>query len=258
MTRILRQARARRSISDIPGADQRFGTGGAARRGLTQGETAKIIGVSRRWYARLENAHSENYSDNMLEATRRTLDLSDTEFEIVYRAVRGTAPASAPEAAEGELSRPMSDLVRSWRPWGAYISDHRWDVLAYNAASLDFFPWMLHGLNVMEWALTWPEARTQLIAWETDWALPMMAQLRLHAEQWPSDDRLGEVLERVHADPIARGLWKSANLPVIAHPASDQTRRLYLPRRHRPSEIRLTPFTPMEMPWARLTVIQPV
>ncbi|MGH1554236.1 hypothetical protein ACRAWF_26700 [Streptomyces sp. L7] len=67
-----------------------------------------------------------------------------------------------------------------------------------------YFPWMQYGLNVMEWALTWPEARTQLVNWEEEWAMPLVAQLRVHAEQWRTDGRMRAVIETVRADPTAR------------------------------------------------------
>lgn len=47
--------------------------------------------------------------------------------------------------------------------------------LTYNNRVVTDFLWMLHSTNTMEWALTYPEARTQLIEWEEYWAKPMMA-----------------------------------------------------------------------------------
>ncbi|MFE2042820.1 hypothetical protein ACFXAZ_18210 [Streptomyces sp. NPDC059477] len=104
------------------------------------------------------------------------------------------------------LPDTVGELVGNSDNCPACISVHRWDVLTYNARMGEIFPWMGYGLNVMEWALTWPEARTQLIDWEKEWALPMIAQLRLHAEQYPEDDRLREVIGTVRADSAARQL----------------------------------------------------
>ncbi|MFD7409701.1 hypothetical protein ACFV7R_45530 [Streptomyces sp. NPDC059866] len=53
---------------------------------------------------------------------------------------------------------------------------------------------MARELNVVEWVLTWPEARAQLINWQEDWALPPIAALRVNAEQWPHDERLAVAL----------------------------------------------------------------
>lgn len=257
VTRILKQARARRNTSDIPGFEAAFGTCRTV--GITQDQTAQLAGVSRRWYGSLEGARPGNYSDAFLHAVRRILDLNDEEWDIVYRVTRGHAPAEAPVSHLGAL---LPDSIRSFvedsRTWALYLNDHRWDVLVYNAKALEYFPWMQHGLNVMEWALTWPEARRQLVNWKEEWAMPMMAQLRVHAEQWRTDDRLRAVIETVRADPTARKLWDAPDLPTITHPASEQPRRLYLAGRGgQEFAIRFIAGAPLELPSYRLMAVTP-
>lgn len=87
---------------------------------------------------------------------------------------------------------------------------------------------MRYSFNVMERALTWFEACTQLVDWEEEWAMPMPAQLRAHAVRWRTDERLRAVIETVRADPAARKLWDAPDLPAITHPVSEQPRSLYL------------------------------
>ncbi|AKN73680.1 hypothetical protein QR97_31540 [Streptomyces sp. PBH53] len=258
ISRILRQARARRDTSDIPGFTAAFGV--RSRPGITQEETAKLAGVSRRWYNALESGRPANYSDAFLQAVRRILDLSSDEWHIVYRLTRGHTPIETPVSPLTELlPDSVRDLVEQSEKWPLYVSDHRWDVLVYNAKILEIFPWMTYGLNVMEWALTWPEARTQLIDWQTEWASPMVAQLRVHAEQYRSDQRLQAVIEVVLRDPVARKLWDSPDLPLnVTHPVSHRPRRLYLPRQGgRQFAVRLMAFTPIELPSCRLMAITP-
>lgn len=258
ITRILRQARARCDTSDIPGFTAAFGERSAP--GITQDQTARLTGVSRRWYNTLESGRPANYSDAFLQAVRRVLDLNDDEWHIVYRVTRGRAPAEAPVSPlTALLPEPLRDFVEHSPAWALYISDHRWDVLASSARNLEIFPWMLYGINVMEWALTWPEARTQLIDWKDEWALPMIAQLRLHAEQYRNDQRLHEVLGTVRNDPVARKLWDDPHLPSVTHPVSHRPRRLYLPRRGgKEFAVRFLAFTPMELPSCRLMAVTPV
>ncbi|MFF9313856.1 helix-turn-helix domain-containing protein [Streptomyces sp. NPDC014748] len=257
ITRILRQARARCDTSDIPGFTAAFGERSSP--GITQEETARLTGVSRRWYNQLEAGRSANYSDSFLQAVRRVLDLNDDEWHIVYRVTRGRAPADAPVSLlTALLPEPIRDLVEHSPTWALYISDHRWDVLASNAKALEIFPWMMYGINVMEWALTWPEARTQLLEWRDEWALPMIAQLRVHAEQYCTDERLQEVIETVRRDSEARKLWDDSFLPSMTHPASLRPRRLYLPRRGgKEFAVRFLAFTPLELPSCRLMAITP-
>lgn len=257
VTRTLRQARARRDTSDIPGFAAAFGERSSS--GITQEEAARLTGVSRRWYNSLESGRSANYSDTFLQAVRRVLDLSDEEWRIVYRVTRGRPPAEPPVSPlTALLPDPLRDLVEHSPTWALYISDHRWDVLASNAKNLEIFPWMKYGINVMEWALTWPEARAQLIGWQDEWALPMMAQLRVHAEQYRNDERLREVIKTVRSDAVARKLWDAPNLPTMTHPASHRPRRLYLPRRGGEEfSVRFLAFTPMELPSCRLMAVTP-
>ncbi|MEV7886931.1 MmyB family transcriptional regulator [Streptomyces sp. NPDC002817] len=257
VTRILQQARARRNTSDIPGFDAAFGARLAP--GITQDQTATLAGVSRRWYNSLEAGRPANYSDAFLQAVRRILDLNDEEWDIVYRVTRGHAPAAAPVSHLGALlPDPIRAFIQESRTWALYLNDHRWDVLAYNAKTLEYFPWMRYGLNVMEWALTWPEARTQLVNWKDEWALPMIAQLRVHAEQWRNDERLRVVIETVRADPTARKLWDAPDLPTLTHPASNQPRRLYLARQGgQEFSIRFIAGTPSELPSCRMMAVTP-
>ncbi|MFK4688231.1 MmyB family transcriptional regulator [Streptomyces pristinaespiralis] len=198
-------------------------------------------------------------SDNFLQAVRRILDLSSEEWDIMYHITRVRVPASAPVSPfSGLLPDGIRDLVKQSPTWALYVGDYRWDVLTCNAKAREHLPLMQHGFNVMEWVFTWPEARTQLINWREEWALPMIAQLRLHAEQWPNGARLRAVISAVKADPAASNLWDAPDLPAITHPASSQPRRLYLPRQGgREFAIRLLLFTPMEFPSCRLMVFTP-
>ncbi|WP_338117112.1 helix-turn-helix domain-containing protein [Streptomyces viridochromogenes] len=257
LTRILRQARARRDTSDILGFAAMFGAGST--RGITQAQAAQLAGVSRRWYNSLESGRPKNYSDGFLQRIRAVLALDDDEWAIVYRIARGRAPDATPAGPVNQLLPPaLLALVEQSKTWGIYLSDHRWDVLAWNEKIQEYFPWMGSGLNVVEWMLTWPEARAQLINWQSDWALPTIAALRVNAEQWPNDKRLREVIEAVRLDPTARKLWNAPDLPAVTHPASSSPRRLYLPRQEdKEFAIRIVALTPMERPSCRLIAITP-
>lgn len=233
--------------------------GASSPRGITQDQAAQLAGVSRRWYNSLESGRPKNYSDRFLHRIRAVLALDDEEWAIVYCITRGRAPAATPESPLNQLLPPaLRDLVEQSKTWGIYLSDQRWDVLACNEKIQEYFPWMGSGINVVEWVLTWPEARAQLINWQRDWALPTIAALRVNAEQWPNDKRLQEVIETVRLDSTARKLWNAPDLPAVSHPASSSPRRLYLPRQEdQEFAIRIVALTPMERPSCRLIAITP-
>ncbi|QNP71527.1 helix-turn-helix domain-containing protein [Streptomyces roseirectus] len=257
LTRILRQARARRDTADVPGFNDLFGA--KLTRGITQQQTARLAGVSRRWYGNLEAGRPGNYSDAFLYAVRRILDLDDDEWGIVYGIARGRAPStprSGPSAHK--LSPVLLSLVEQSPTWGIYLSDHCWDLLACNKKAQEYFPWMSDGVNVVEWVLTSPEARTQLIDWRESWALPSMAALRVHAEKWPHDERLQEIIEKVRLDPTVRKMWDDADLPTVAYPVSSSPRRLHLPRYGgKEFTVRIIVLEPLELPNCRLVALTP-
>lgn len=203
VTRILRQARARRDTAAVPGFSALFGA--KFTRGTTQQQTVRPVGVSRRWYGNLEAGRPGNYSDTFLYAVRHVLDLDADEWGIVYNTVRGRAPnVTNFGPPTPKLSPALLSLVEQSPTRGIYLSNHCWDLLACNKKVQEYFPWTVDGADVVEWVLTSREERTQLIeCWES-WALPSMAVLRVHAEKWPQDDRLQGVIEKVRLDrPLA-------------------------------------------------------
>ncbi|MFI0961363.1 helix-turn-helix domain-containing protein [Streptomyces sp. NPDC021080] len=257
ITHILRQARARRNTSDVPGFTAAFGAKSTP--GITQAQTAYLAGVSRRWYNALEAGRPANYSDTFLQSVRRILALDAEEWDIVHRIVRGRAPDANPVPLhEKRLPSALVTLVEQSPTWCIYLRDRRWDLLAYNSTMKEYFPQVAKGRNVVEWVLTWPEARDQLINWRDDWALPAITALRADAEQWPQDERLAEVIEAVRLDPVARKLWNSPDLPAVSYPASGVPRRLYLPRQGgKEFAVRIVALAPMEVPSCRLVAITP-
>ncbi|OIJ91721.1 helix-turn-helix domain-containing protein [Streptomyces colonosanans] len=259
ITRVLRQARQRIDPRDIPGFSATFGP--KQGRGLTQKEVACLLGVSPKWYRNLELGKPLTYSKGFLESVRRLLKLDKDEWEAVWRLTQerpGYGPAPEPPAPG---ARPVPPAVRQFidaQSWSAYAFDHRWDLLHCNAAALHDYPWMLYGTNVMSWVLTYPEARTQLVNWESDWALPMIAQLRYRVELWKDDLGLQKLVQTVISDPVARPLWDSPNLPVLPHPSATTTRRLYLPRQGVTEfEVTLLTLKIDDMAFSRLMVIVP-
>ncbi|MET8980925.1 helix-turn-helix domain-containing protein [Streptomyces sp. NPDC004539] len=257
LTRILRQARARRVTADVPGFNDLYGAKLA--HGITQQQTARLAGVSRRWYGNLEAGRPKNYSDAFLYAVRRILDLDDDEWSIVYGITRGRAPNAIRSGPSAHRPSPaLLSLVEQSPTWGIYLSNHRWDLLACNKKVQEYFPWMSDGVNVVEWVLTSPEARIQLIDWRESWALPSMAALRVHAEKWPYDERLQEIIEKVRLDPTARQMWNDADLPTVTYPVSSSPRRLYLPQYGgKEFLVRILVLEPLELPSCRLVALAP-
>jgi transcriptional regulator with XRE-family HTH domain len=257
VTRILRQARQRIDPRSIPEAVEAFGPRG--QRGLTQREVAQLLGVSPKWYRNLELGKPLVYSKGLLEKVRRILALDDDEWEAVWQLTqRGSSTAVPSPPASRRVLPPAIQRFLDVQPWPVYICDHRWDLVAHNKAAAHDFPWMLDKTNVMVWALTHVEARTQLVEWDTDWAPALMARLQLEAELRKDDPGLQAVIRTVEADAVARRLWGSQSTPVVPHFSVTHRRRMLFPRRDsEPLTINLLTAQIDDMPSCHMTALVP-
>ncbi|MFF5273756.1 XRE family transcriptional regulator [Streptomyces sp. NPDC000133] len=260
ITRILRSARARIDPARIPGFAARFGP--RSKPGLTQGEVAQLLGGSDpRWYRDLELGKPRNFSPAFLRSVRRILALDDAEWEAVWRLAGGSHSVDGggmdPLVSGDSLPDAVVAFVEG-QQWPALLCDRRWDVLACNAAAAQGSPWMRRGFNLLEWTLTYPDARFQLINWEFDWAMPLAAQLRLHSEQWPEDERIQSLVGVIRSDPRGREMWDAPKLPTPSHPDASESRRLFLPHHGgREFEVTLLSLTVDDIPSSQLLVAMP-
>jgi hypothetical protein len=260
ITRVLRNARARIDPTCVPGLAADLGP--RPKPGLTQREVAKLLGGSDpRWYRDLERGKLRNFSLAYLRSVRRTLALDEAEWEAVLRSAGGSCPVEGSGADFLGSGDSLPDSVVAFvedQRWPALLCDRRWDVLAWNAAAAHGSPWMRRGLNILEWILTYPEARYQLINWEFEWAMPVAAQLRLYSERWPEDARIQNLVEAVCSDPRGYEIWNSPKLPTPSPPDASELRRLYLPHQeNREFEVNLLRLTFDDIPSSRLLVVVP-
>lgn len=219
--RMLRRWREERDPAQIAGFVPRHG-----HRRLTQADIGELTGVSERWYRALESGEAVQFSEQFLARVDRVLGLDDAQRVTLYLLSTGHGPPSRdvhPARCEDGLRR-MAD----GQPWPTYISDVAWDVLYINAEAQRHWPWMARDGNIMTWVLADPDARMQLIDWETTWARPMLAQLRMIAGHHRDHQRLQEVVADILDDnPTVQRLWEQ-DMTAYTHPDGD-IRRLYMP-----------------------------
>ncbi|MFF4952862.1 helix-turn-helix domain-containing protein [Streptomyces chattanoogensis] len=251
LTRLLRSWRERVNPDEVPGFSARYGR--RRKHGLTQTEVADLVGVSLRWYNKLETGTPGAYSDDFLDRVSRVLLLDDDERHAlyVYAVHREPAPRLRPDTSS--LDPYVVEYVRQ-HEMPAYISDLAWDLRVYNDKALKQFPWMQYGINIMLWVLSYPEARMQLIDWEESWAKPMAAQLRMAANQNKDHARLTEVVREIRErDEDARRIY-DRDVTSYTHPDGSH-RRLYLPHHHdREFEVVWLGFAPLRDPSMRFIV----
>lgn len=233
ITRMLKTWREERDPRAVPGFTARYGS--RHRKGLTQRDVAELSGVTEGWYGRLERGKLDQVGDEFLERIVRVLDLDSAQRAHLWLEANGCEPPPLQYSDPSTIDPVVAAIVHSFT-YPAYTFDHCWDIRVFNQAAARDYPWMLHGINVMIWALCYPEARLQLIDWEETWAKPMASQLRHAHKANPDDARLNEVCNHIRqADPVARRILDE-DVTTVIHPDGDR-RRLYLPHQHEETEV---------------------
>lgn len=233
ITRMLKSWRESRDPHAVPGFTARYGA--RRRTGLTQRDVAELTGVTEGWYGKLERGVLDHVGDEFLERIVRVLGLDSAQRAHLWLEANGCEPPPLPHSDASSIDPVGAAIVHS-QIYPAYTYTHSWDVRVFNEAAARDYPWMMHGINVMIWALTFPEARLQLIDWEETWAKPMASQLRLAHKANPDDARLSQVCDHIRqADPVARRILDD-DVTTVAHPDGDR-RRLYLPHQHEETEV---------------------
>ncbi|MGW1840352.1 helix-turn-helix domain-containing protein [Streptomyces sp. NPDC002067] len=225
-------------------------------KGLTKAELAKLVGVSEGYYRKLERGVPGNYSPDILERLVRVLCLSPSERTHLYALVRNELPASPARPDVSAADPSLAALVHA-QPWPAYTyGTDSWDITAFNQAAGRDYPWMLHGVNVMVWALAYPEARLQLCDWEESWCKPMASQLRLQYRASGSP-RLAQVIAEITASDPRVGRLITDDLTTVAH-ADGHRRWLYRPGDQEPVEVEFLTLERRLRSSQRLMIVRPL
>ncbi|MBM2623879.1 helix-turn-helix domain-containing protein [Actinoplanes sp. LDG1-06] len=250
LARCVRAWRKRLDPDEIPGFQQAW-PGSRRRPRVSQEQVAALIGYSTHWYSRLELGDQQNYSSDFLRRVAHVLRLSADEMRLLFLLAGKQLPTSTRRTTPDGLE-PVLDA----QPWPTYLSDEAWDLVGHNEQMRSWFPWVVQDdANVMRWVFTYPEARQQLVRWETEWAPQMLAQMRAGQLRYPDNQRLHSVItEILDVNKDARELWEK---PLAKfHPDGDR-RSLYLPRHREPHPIQVVALEPFRAPGHRLVMLVP-
>lgn len=253
LPQLLRSWRRRADPRTFPGLPVH----GRRGEGLTHGDVARLAGVSERWYGSLERGREAGYSADFLDRVASALRLSRAERRALYVRAVGRPPAIAavPEAeAAAEMDEVLQQFLDNQVPNPALVTDLAWNVVGYNTAMQEWFPWAAHQANQMRWAFLSPEAPEQLVDWEQDWARSYLGQIRYERANHPKNEAL-RLLERdiLAGSPAARKIWDRGEM--VEH-ADGDLRRLKLPyHRGREVAVRIVVLRPMRSDRLRLSVL---
>ncbi|WP_165949889.1 helix-turn-helix domain-containing protein [Micromonospora sp. KC207] len=203
----VRAWRHRLSPDDHQAARRRRGR----RSNVTQEEIAEIVGVSVVWYSNLERGVRANYSDAFLDAAAEALRLDRYERELLYLLAVGRMPPppSSADTTGVVLGPALRQFVEGQR-WATYVLDRYARVVLHNEVCEAYYPWLRTDPSYPRWLFTDADARRRLVNWETDWAAPLLTQMRIARALHPQDAVIAALVDACLAtNPEARCLWNA-------------------------------------------------
>lgn len=174
---------------------------------LPQKEVAYRMGVSERWYRALESGTQVPLTLDTLTGLADALDLGPDERTALYwYRLSEVSDGEQPKDEDGRIAG-LKEFVNAQTAFPAYLIDHAWNILAYNAAMARWFPWVREPkANLMRWVLEIPDSREQIVDWKQQASL-YLAQLRFTLVRRPDDPTLKGLLAGALRDPACQELW---------------------------------------------------
>ncbi|MFF0450701.1 helix-turn-helix transcriptional regulator [Streptomyces sp. NPDC004609] len=190
--------------------------------GLRRDEVARLAGVSVAYYTRLEQGHSQNASDSVLDGLARALRLDDTERAHLYDLARAAAYRRSPGEPEPETPHPRTlALLDSLPHLPAVLLGRRNDVLAWNrlghallAGHLDFTAPAdtARRPSMSRMIFLDPRTRDLEAEWET-YARTHADYLRLVCGRHPDDRALAALVDQLlTCSPEFASLWSDGHV----------------------------------------------
>lgn len=175
--------------------------------GLRREEVAERAGISTDWYVRLEQGRMVSPSSSTIDALAHALRL-DTHEHAHLRQLAGHAPAKTfvRETVPQTIRKIVAGL-----PHPAYVTGQRWDLLAWNDATIqlfcDFNALPKAERNILLFVFADPRARALFgDGWPTV-ARAMLAQFRAVHDLWAGDPAFAELIDRLRESSSEFGAW---------------------------------------------------
>lgn len=183
--------------------------------GLRREDVAALAGVSVTWYTWLEQARDIRPSEQVLANLARALDLDTAETAHLFR-LAGQLPPVCDLPPAGEIQPVYRLLLDQLDPCPAMITNHRFDVLAWNRSHAamfgDFGDCDLDDRNMLWYMFTAPQARKLVSNWADD-AAQMVALFRSQASELLSSAPFAQLIDKLRrASAEFDMLWERRDL----------------------------------------------
>lgn len=174
--------------------------------GLRQADVDTLLGRPRNTYHRLESGNYPSPPIDLLADIARLYRMTNDDWTLLNLYARGAQPPWPIDTETGlEIPAGWDTVVNSVNSM-AYITDHRWNVLAHNAQWAAMFPGRPPA-NTLLWMMCDPTARHILTGWDEYWAPAVASQLRAARAALPYDDGLAELEHAVYSTPDAARIY---------------------------------------------------
>ncbi|WP_198351817.1 helix-turn-helix transcriptional regulator [Streptomyces typhae] len=174
---------------------------------VTQPRTARALGISERKLRGIESGATPRFSEGQCDALVELLQLDAEDRHALLLHNIGTYLRSV--EGQPEVGPALRLLIDQQMPSPTYLSDRNWNILAYNQAMAEIWPWVMEPkANLIRWALTTAEGRATYHDWHKH-ATVFMRMLRFAETTHGDDADLKELIEDVKKNPEIRRIWES-------------------------------------------------
>lgn len=185
--------------------------------GLSQTQVDDYLGFGRGTYERLEAGRYAHAPEHVLRAVGELFHLNSHEWVWLWRMTwRRDPPGPLRQVADEEIPASWLRVIDSL-PHPVYITNYRWELVAYNPEFPRIFPGRQVPENTMEWMLLSPDARTTLRDWKTSWAPFVAPHVWSARAAHPDDQYLKNLEDRIIADEEAGPIYQDFG-PIFVHP----------------------------------------
>ncbi|MEV5506626.1 helix-turn-helix transcriptional regulator [Streptomyces orinoci] len=176
--------------------------------GLIQPTTAKALGISVRTYRNIERGATPRFTRAQCESLAEVLGLDQEERHALLLHNVGTYLRTPAEGRQ-EVPSALRLLMDGQMPSPTYLSDRNWNILAYNQAMAELWPWVMEPrANLIRWALTTAEGRATYHDWHKH-ATVFVRMLRFALTTHGDDADLQELIKDVRRNPDVQHIWES-------------------------------------------------
>ncbi|ANZ14885.1 helix-turn-helix transcriptional regulator [Streptomyces noursei] len=177
--------------------------------GLTQRPVWRALGISERTYRDIEHGATPRFSRVQCDALAEVLKLDDEKRHALLLHNVGTYLRTAPSEERPDVKPALRLLIDRQMPSPTYLCDRNWNILAYNEAMAELWPWVMEPrANLIRWALTTAEGRATYHDWHKH-ATVFVRMLRFALTNQRNDSDLLELIEDVRKNPEVRHIWDS-------------------------------------------------